>query len=487
MKLTSDVVSAWRQHRLIGAAAFAFLVGCGGGTAGGPGDGGAGGVGGPPHDASGGTEVAEADAGAGPAGSVDGAAPALVTYHQHVAPLLATHCNGCHTSGGIAPFALDTAEAAVAHAGAIKVMTRTGVMPPWPPGPLSPPLRHERKLNNAELSILTKWADSGAPLGDAAAAAPIGKPTHVDIGTSDLTFDIGVDYVPDETLTDDYRCFLVDLGVQQPRMVTGYRITPGNRKIVHHVITTLFTAADRPALAALDAQSPGRAGWPCVGGVVPGDSEAGVDGSLGSWVPGVDSVLLPEGTGSALRANDVAVVQVHYNLRGGKDPDRTKVEVKFAPRGTEAQLQQLATVRLLKRQLLLPAGQTNIVQENTQRARLWTLGRFYPDGDAHVVAVAGHMHTLGKRITLERKNAQGTTVLLDIPAWHFHWQGSYQLVQPITIAADDELTIRCIYDNTAAQRAHQGSTAPVVDVRWGEGTEDEMCIGYVTVVDRKPY
>jgi hypothetical protein len=433
-----------------------------------------------------GTQPAGNDGGG--SGAPDAGAPpsATVTYHQHVAPILAKHCTGCHTAGGIAPFSLATADAAQANAGVIKVMTRTGVMPPWPPGPLSPPLLHERKLSPAELSVLTAWADTGASLGDPAMAAPIGKPNQIDIGTADLTVDIGVDYVPDETLTDDYRCFLVDLGVQQGRMITGYRITPGNRKIVHHVITTLFAAAERPALAALDAQTPNRAGWPCVGGPVPADTEASADGSLGSWVPGVDSVLLPAGTGTALRANDVAVVQVHYNLRGGKEPDRTKIEVKFAPRGTELQLQQLATARLFKRQLLLPAGQAGIVQENTQRAQVWTAGRFYPDGNAYVLAVAGHMHTLGKRITIERKNAQGTTVLLDIPDWHFHWQGSYQLAQPIAIAADDELTIRCIYDNTAQQRAHQGSMAPVVDVRWGEGTEDEMCLGYVTVVDRQP-
>jgi hypothetical protein len=78
------------------------------------------------------------------------------------------------------------------------------------------------------------------------------------------------------------------------------------------------------------------------------------------------------------------------------------------------------------------------------------------------------------------------TVLLDIPHWHFHWQGSYQLAEPIVLRADDELTVRCTYDNTAERRAHEGVSSPVVDVRWGEGTEDEMCIGYVTVVDRRP-
>jgi hypothetical protein len=432
------------------------------------------------------------DGAGGPAGNDGGglsggdAATAAVTYHQHVAPVLALRCVGCHAPGGIAPFALDNAADAQRYAPLVKAATQRGDMPPWPPGPQSPRMLHERRLTDEELLLLAAWADTGAPLGDAAHPAPTPPPAEVDIGAADLTVDTGVDYVPDPGLSDDYRCFLVDLGVTEDRVITGYRITPGNRRIVHHVITTLFAQGDRAALAALDAETPGRAGWPCVGGPVPTRSGLAADGAMGAWVPGVSSVLLPAGTGTALRAGDVAVVQVHYNLRGGMDPDRTRIEVKLAPRGGEAGLQQLATIRLLKYDLALPANQRDIVQENTRAARAWTLGKFYPDGDAQVVAVAGHMHTLGTRITIERRNAQGMTVLLDIPHWHFHWQGSYQLAQPISVRADDQLTVRCVYDNTAERRAHEGLSTPVVDVRWGEGTEDEMCIGYLTVVDRNP-
>src|SRR5689334_13627725 len=34
------------------------------------------------------------------------------TYHEHVAPILARACVSCHTAGGIAPFALDSYDAA---------------------------------------------------------------------------------------------------------------------------------------------------------------------------------------------------------------------------------------------------------------------------------------------------------------------------------------------------------------------------------------
>ena len=101
---------------------------------------------------------------------------------------------------------------------------------------------HERRLTATELAMLAAWADGGAPLGDPATPRRAGQPEVVDIGTADFAFDIGVDYVPDPALTDDYRCFLVDPAMAENRMITGYRITPGNRKTVHHVITTLFAA-----------------------------------------------------------------------------------------------------------------------------------------------------------------------------------------------------------------------------------------------------
>lgn len=431
--------------------------------------------------ADGGAVMGRPDAGAG----LDGAA-LPITYYQDVAPIMQAKCVTCHSSGEIAPFALDTPGAAQGYAAVIKTATQSGEMPPWPPGPLSPALLHARTLTSRELALLAAWADGGAPLGDAGHPAPPVQPDVVDIGAGNFAADIGVDYVPDTGLTDDYRCFLVDPLIVEERMITGYRITPGNGKIVHHVITTLFAASDGAALEALDAATPDRAGWPCFGGPVPTDSGLAPDGSLGAWVPGVSSVILPAGTGTRIHAGDLAVVQVHYNLAGGSDPDRTRLEVKLAPRGTEAQLQQLSTVRLLKRNLVLPAGQAGIVQENTFAARTWTLGKFYPDGEAVLVAVAGHMHMLGTHLTVERRNAAGSTVLLDIPHWDFHWQGSYQLAQPIAIRGDDMLTIRCTYDNTAARRAEEGMTTPVVDVGWGEGTSDEMCLGYLTVVDRQP-
>ncbi|HSP73631.1 MAG TPA: hypothetical protein VLN26_14740, partial [Gaiellaceae bacterium] len=61
------------------------------------------------------------------------------TYNRDVAPILDAKCASCHRLGGLAPFSLTTGLSARAHAAAIVAMTKAGLMPPWMPGPDSPP------------------------------------------------------------------------------------------------------------------------------------------------------------------------------------------------------------------------------------------------------------------------------------------------------------------------------------------------------------
>ena len=53
------------------------------------------------------------------------------------------------------------------------------------------------------------------------------------------------------------------------------------------------------------------------------------------------------------------------------------------------------------------------------------------------------------------------------------------------VVTGDQVRIRCVYDNTAEHRAAQGM-GPPVDVTWGEGTEDEMCLAYLQMIDNLP-
>jgi hypothetical protein len=87
------------------------------------------------------------------------------TYYVDVQPILEKNCVSCHTAGGIAPFSLETPEAAVKRASQIAAIVQSGSMPPWPPGSDSPAFLNPRKLGEASKQMLVDWAKAGAPLG----------------------------------------------------------------------------------------------------------------------------------------------------------------------------------------------------------------------------------------------------------------------------------------------------------------------------------
>ena len=60
----------------------------------------------------------------------------------------------------------------------------------------------------------------------------------------------------------------------------------------------------------------------------------------------------------------------------------------------------------------------------------------------------------------------GTQVpLIEIDDWDFHWQGFYDYVNPVPIPYRSTITGACVWDNTSDHV-----------IRWGESTEDEMCV-----------
>ena len=82
---------------------------------------------------------------------------------------------------------------------------------------------------------------------------------------------------------------------------------------------------------------------------------------------------------------------------------------------------------------------------------------------------------LGQRFQILRTSGGVESTLLDIPAWDFHWQGSYVFKEPVQLLPTDNLTVRCTFENPGA-----------TTINWGEGTADEMCLANLQVVDQRP-
>src|SRR5262245_18875157 len=89
------------------------------------------------------------------------------SFNKDVLPILEKNCQGCHRPGQIAPMSLLTYKDARPWARAIKNAVVTRTMPPWFADPNYGHFLNERRLKQAEIDTIAKWADAGAPEGDA--------------------------------------------------------------------------------------------------------------------------------------------------------------------------------------------------------------------------------------------------------------------------------------------------------------------------------
>jgi hypothetical protein len=312
--------------------------------------------------------------------------------------------------------------------------------------------------------------------------------------------------------TDDYRCFLLDPGLASDAFVTGVDVVPGNPHVVHHVILFRVPPGQIGRAEALDATTPGE-GWTCFGGSGLENLGGDLDDApwLGAWAPGGGERLLGPGVGVPVEAGSRIVMQVHYNLLGGSEPDRSSARLRVT--GAGHGVRPLATM-LLPAPVELPcrAGVKGALCDR-DTAVLDVMSRFGPRSGqtvaglqllcgagkgirpgptqsctrtvqepATVWAVAGHMHLLGRKIRIEANpGTSRARTLLDIPVWDFDDQGTRPLQRPARLRPGDELTVTCTHDQGLRDLLPAFEGAPERYVVWGEGTTDEMCLGLALV------
>jgi hypothetical protein len=435
-----------------------------------------------------------------------------------VARVLSENCTGCHSEGGVGPFALDDPRVSATMARAIAQVTKDGVMPPWPPGPESPPMTNERKLSAEDLAILVNWAEAGAPAVDLSGSQG-NSVGDVDGRHPDLTLVMDPPYRPDQSLGDDYRCFLLDPELTGDSFVTGYQVSTDRSELVHHALIFVIGAGAAEGARAQDAAQTGP-GWTCFGGPGLGTNVGGL-GLLGFWVPGGEGTDFPVGTGKLLKAGSQLVMQVHYHVHRGSDDvsDASRVELFLA--SPTADLKPIEEVPLAapvevrcagayptdpddpcNREYALEHSELRLAADlihflcNTRideyltsdvgdgSAQAMSCDRTIDD-DSLVLGVTGHMHLRGSSITisLNPETAEEKT-LLDIPRWAFEWQGQYWFREAVPIASGDVVRVTCVYDNAGTIPGPDGQPLPPRYMTWGEGTTDEMCVGALSVVSR---
>ncbi len=408
------------------------------------------------------------------------------TYFGAIKTLVDDNCVSCHFEGGETPFSLQTLADVSGLAEVALGSIEAGRMPPWRAADDCQPYLDRRGLTADEIATFRAWVEGGKLEG-----ADTGEPVFVpELAAFEPTHSAPVanGYLADPSSPDDYHCFILDFDFDEDTYLIGSRISPGN-STVHHVLAYAIGPRDIDRLAEADAAEPGP-GYTCYGGpldfAIDGDGFVGFlsggdmpsfefPGQLAGWAPGGRPTIYPEGVATRIEAGSKIVVQIHYNLVGTEPV--VDNETSFDMILTSDEPEFLGVTRPVAVQSLnIEAGDPS----STQTAIL----PYYGSTELEIHAVSGHMHMLGTQIVGQRLNAEREVdaCVLDIPDWDFNWQDTYYLPtdDPVIVRSGEALQVSCTYDNSAGNQAVvNGEQLAPRDVRWGDGSLDEMCIMYV--------
>lgn len=392
------------------------------------------------------------------------------TYAHDVAVILRDKCEGCHRAGEVAPFSLQNYRQASAWAPDIKKYTQNHQMPPWKPVPGYGDFQDESRMNltDAERETLAKWADSGAPQGDARETPAARKFTSGwQLGEPDLVVQPESEYRLDADGDDVYRHFVIKTNFTEDRYLSAVEVRPGNRAIVHHVIGYVDSnpapdgtyASDRLEKAAHD----GQPGYTSFGG--PGFIPSGI---MGGWAPGNEPRMLPDGMGILVPKGSRLVIEVHFHRDGKPETDLTRLGIHFC---RSMVTKRIRGIFALNYSFKIPPGASRHEVNAVSTV----------DEDSHILVVTPHMHLLGKEMKVWAELPDGAIKpLVWVNDWDFNWQNSYYLKEPLAAPKGTKIHVQAFYDNSEANLRNPNRTTPRT-VGWGEQTTDEMCVAFISL------
>lgn len=341
-------------------------------------------------------------------------------------------------------------------------------------------------------------------------AKPV-KPKPLRDGETRKTIKMAESYTPSPpygTGTDDYRCFLLDPGLEEDTWLTGTHVAPGNTDVVHHVILFQVPPEQVKAARAKDRED-ADPGWTCFGGTGL-DEFQNVNRAawIGAWAPGGDESVTKPGFGVRLAKGSRIVMQVHYNLLAGAAPDVSAAQLRLAPGARD--YNELST-------MLLPApvelacrpehsdgplcsreaAKADLFERFGEEARTADMLYFLCGGGPRadewqsctrtlnepitIHSVAAHMHLLGRQLKIETNpGTPRAKTVLDIPIWNFDDQGGIP-IDPVRLKVGDEVKVSCQHVQWLRDELPAFEGQPDKYVMWGDGTTDEMCLGMLQV------
>ena len=400
------------------------------------------------------------------AGAARAQSQTAITFNKDIAPILQQNCVSCHRAGQIGPMSLLTYQESRPWAKSIKQAVVARNMPPWfiDRHIGIQKFKNDISLTDAQIATISKWADQGAPEGDAK-DAPVAR-TFDDsdrwhIGKPDVVVSLKKDLIVKAKQPDAWLDLgTEDLGLKTDRYATAIEIKPVKGfKVIHHATSTLAEPDDEEAMATMKGTS-----------------------NLEEYAVGKYGNIFPEGTGMLIKPGAKIFVNIHTHATGVETAANISWGLKLLPEGEKPK-------HIMHSQQLGGPGTDIDIPPNKKDVRVDGYTVFTKP--AVITSYQAHMHNRGQAQCVELIYPESTQIRLGnvktetmscVDRFKFDWHVSYEYaddVQPI-IPAGTILHVISLYDNTAGNKFNPD---PNNWIGPGNRTIDEMGFAWIDWYD----
>ena len=395
-------------------------------------------------------------------------AAVALTFSKDISPIIFENCAPCHHAGGSGPFPLLTYKDVRTHAAQIAAVTRIRFMPPWLPEPGYGDFVGQRRLTDAEIGLIRRWVEEGAPEGD---PRDLRAPPKFEegwlLGEPDMVVKVSKRYTlpaQGDDGRDVFRNLIAPVPISETRYVRALEFHPGNPQAFHHAnILTDPTAS----LRRLDGQD-GQPGFSGMDLEIEAD-HFDPDAHFLFWKPGTSPAAESDGIPWRLDPGTDLILNLHMRPNGKPEVVEPEVGLYF----TDQQPTKFPMLLQLENDqaLHIPAGDRSFVVTDDFQLPL----------DVEVLAIYPHAHYLGKDVRGFATLPDGSRKsLIWIKNWNFDWQGVFRYRQPVFLPKGATLHMAWTYDNSA-ENVRNPNHPPRLVVG-GDQASDEMAHLWVQVL-----
>ena len=275
------------------------------------------------------------------------------------------------------------------------------------------------------------------------------------IGKPDLIVEIPKNHVVPANAADLWIDYIADSGLTEDRYLQAVEAKPGPgaRAVVHHLLTYLIQEVDEDEVLS------GRLD----------DRGTNSESFLNEYAVGKNGDYLPDGTAKLVKAGAKVRFNLHYHASGTETVDRTRVGLKFYPKGYVPKYHQIS--------LQIANAHPDLdIPPNTCRGTTATTA----SPSRRASPRCSRTCTIAASACASRRSCRRAAPRCST-AWRFefNWHKVYNYADEATplLPAGTMLHTILWHDNTAANRSNPD---PRNWVGYGQRTIDEMAFAWVT-------